>query len=108
MTQDTFKEIIDNVWPNTKKELEKTIKNAKVLIEKGEQHLRDVSEKSMASAKKLSLKLRREKLYYNLGKLVSSTAQAKLATTKKIQDLTRQIKAITRQIKRIGSKKVEK
>lgn len=105
MVQDKFKEIIENAWPKTKKELEKTINNAKGLIEKGEQHLREVSEKSVANAKKLSLGLKREKLYYNLGKLASSTAQAKLATTKKIHDLIGEIKTLTRQIKQIGGKK---
>jgi len=99
--KDSFKEVIEKVWPKTKKELEKAIESAKKMLIKGEEHLKDFSEKGIEKTKKMSLSLKKEKLYYDLGKTIAATAASKWANDKKVSDLMAGIKALERQIKKI-------
>jgi len=99
--KDPLKEIVDKVWPKTKKELEKGMKNAKVMLTKGEKYLKDVSDKGIEKTKKLSLSLKREKLFYDLGKAAATTANNKWTGSKKIQTALKEIKDLSRQIKKI-------
>lgn len=101
MGQEKFKDVIDKIWPKTKRELEKAIENAKKYLAKGEDCLKDASERGIEQTKKLSLSLRREKLYYDLGKAVAVTTMSKWKTNEKISDVIKKIKELNRQIKRI-------
>lgn len=101
MPKDKFKDVIDKLWPKTKKELEKAIENTKELINKGEKRLKVVSEKSINHTKKLSLGLKKEKLYYNLGKEAAYLSKSKWANNKKIGELISEIKGIDREIKKL-------
>ncbi len=102
--QEKFKDVVDKVWPKTKKELEKAIESAKKYLVKGEGYLKDVSEKGIEQTKKMSLSLKREKLYRDLGKVAADTAMTKWKTTKKITALVKEIKELNKQIKKIGKK----
>jgi len=97
----SFEKAMAKVWPNTKKELERMMKNTKALLDKGEKYFKDVSEKSLNSTKKLSLSLQKEKLYYDLGKAAATVPTAKLSTSKKISSLKSKIVKIEREIKKI-------
>ncbi len=99
--KDHFKEVAEKIWPMTKQELEKGIDNAKKMMVKGEKYLKSVSEKSINQTKKLSLSLRKEKLYYDLGKTVASMAATKFKSSKKISSLRKQIKDLDKEIKKI-------
>ena len=99
--KDTIKEIVDKIWPKTKKELEKGGENAKKMLAKGEEYLKDFSEKGLEKTKKISLSLQKEKMYYVLGKAIASTAMTKWRTNKKITSTIKEIKEIDKQIKKI-------
>lgn len=95
----SLKKTVDKFWPRTKKELEKVRENAKVLLVKGEKYLREVSEKGARHTKKISLSLKREKLYYNLGKTIATTASGDWKDNKKITEYLNAVKKLDRQIK---------
>lgn len=98
---DVFKEVADKIWPKTKKELEKMAENAKKMLAKGEEHLRDWSEKGIEKTKKLSLSLKREQMYYALGKLSATTPMTQWRANKKISAAVKEIKGLDKQIKKI-------
>tara|TARA_B100000315_G_scaffold257738_1_gene307522 strand:+ start:641 stop:958 length:318 start_codon:yes stop_codon:yes gene_type:complete len=99
--KDPFKEFIEKVWPQTKKEFEKAAENAKKMLNKGEEYLKDVSEKSVEKTKKMSLSLKKEKLYYDLGKAVATTPATKINSNKKVSSTLKEIKQLEKQIKSI-------
>jgi hypothetical protein len=99
--KDPLKEVVENVWPKTKKELEKGMKNAKEMLNKGEKYLKGVSDKGVEKTKKISLTLKREKLFYDLGKAAATTATNKWNSSKKIQGTLKEIKDLSREIKKI-------
>jgi len=98
--KDPLKEKIENIWPMAQKEIEKGIENAKKMIAAGEKYLKELSEKGIEKTKKTSFALKREKLYYDLGKAVASTSPDKYKTNKKITKLTKEIKKIDKEIKK--------
>jgi len=101
IAKDTMKEIREKVWPKTRKELESVLKNTKGMIDKGEKYLKNVSDKGAQKTKKLSLSLNREKLYYDLGKLVSKTPKTRWNSNQKITSSIKTIKELTKDIKKI-------
>ena len=101
MEKDDLKKTIDNLWPKTKKELEKAVKNTKEVIAKGESYIKTMSSKSIDKTRKISLSVKREKLYYTLGKDIVKTPKSKWVTDKKITELVRNIKALSKEIKKI-------
>ncbi|MDD3296831.1 MAG: hypothetical protein PHU64_05670 [Candidatus Omnitrophica bacterium] len=96
-----FRDVVEKIWPKTQVELEKAIKNAKKLLNSGEKYLKDVSEIGKKNTQKISMNIKREKLCYDLGKLISSTSQSKWATDKKIDRLIKEIKRLSRKVKSI-------
>mgnify|MGYP000238677254 CR=1 FL=1 len=101
MNKDKLKETIDKVWPGTKKELEKVITNTKKMLNKGEEYLKVVSQKSLNNTRKVSLNFKKEKLYYTLGKNVAKIPKNKWSSDKKINELVKNIKALEKEIKKI-------
>jgi predicted nucleic acid-binding Zn-ribbon protein len=98
MNKEKFKEVAEKLWPKTKKELEKAIANTKELLEKGERYIKTLSEKGVDNARKLSFSLKKEKLYYNLGKVASSVPKSKWSKNKRITDLLKEIKLLDKEI----------
>jgi len=101
MSKDTFKEVVEKVWPKTKRELEKALKNTKTMIDKGEEYLKDVSEKSVKNTKKLSINIKKEKLFYDLGKQLSSLPKTKWASSQKASKIVNSLKALDKDIKKL-------
>ena len=99
--KETLKDVVEKMWPKTKKELEKGMENAKKMLIKGEEYLREVSEKGIKQTTKLSLSIKKEKLYYDLGKAVASTSLCKAAENRKIGKLMKAVKDLEKQIKKI-------
>lgn len=99
--KDPVKNTVENIWPLAKKEIEKGVKNAKKMLAAGEKYLRELSEKGMEKTKKTSLSLKKEKLYYDLGKAVATASSANLSQNKKASKLIAEIKTLNRQIKKI-------
>ncbi len=98
--KDPFKEVVDKIWPKAKKELEKDIEAALKLLAKGKGHLKDISDKSIEKTKTLSLGIKKEKLYYKLGKLTANTPKCHWKDTQKINSLVKEIKDIEKSIKK--------
>mgnify|MGYP001587554368 CR=1 FL=1 len=81
-----FHDMVEKVWPKTKQELEKGMEVAKKIIEEGQKNIRILSEQSVKNTKKLSLNLRREKLYHDLGKVIANTPEGRWAESEKIKE----------------------
>jgi len=101
MKEQRLQEMIDKVWPRTKKELERGMVQTKKLIVEGEKQFKVISQKSIKNTKKLSLTLQREQLYYALGKSAAGTPRTKWGSAKKINSLIHNIKKLDQQIKQI-------
>jgi len=104
MPQEKVKELIEKNWPKTKIELEKAMESAKKMISKGEEYIKDLSEKSVDATKKISCNLKKEKLFYDLGKLVSATSKSKWESNKKISAMLLEIRAIDKKNKTVSKK----
>ncbi|UCG35310.1 MAG: hypothetical protein JSW17_00480 [Candidatus Omnitrophota bacterium] len=92
---------LKKLWPKTKKEWEKGLKQTKKLLDKGETYLKSVSEKGVEQTRKISLNLKKEQLYYNLGKLVANTPKTKWSKSPKVAKLLKQIANIENTVKKI-------
>ena len=102
MDKKTFKDTKNKVWPSTKRDLQKAIATAKKLIDKGEKHIKIISEKSIRSTKVISLNLKKEQIYYLLGKNVAQIGKSKWAKDKKVNNLLLDLKAINSEIKKLS------
>jgi len=96
--KESFKDVVDKLWPQAKKELDKGVKNAKKMLAKSEKYLKELSEKGVAQTKKLSLSIKREKAYYDLGKAVSAVSSTKWKVSRKISLLVKKIKGLDKEI----------
>lgn len=81
--------------------VEKAIESTRETFRKGEDYLKEVSEKGIKETKKISIGLKREKLCYELGKAAAETAMSKWQSSKKIGDLMGQIKELNKEIKKM-------
>lgn len=100
-TRKEIEEIAHKLWPKTKKELESALENTKEILSKGEQYLKDVSDKGIKNTKKLSLNFKKEKLYYDLGKTLSKIEKDKWPEDQKSEALLKKIKILDQEIKKI-------
>lgn len=100
MEMKELKKKMDALWKIVKKDLDKGLKDTTTFAKKGEVYLKDVSEKGKEKVEALAFSLKREKLYYELGKVLSALPKSKWARSKKIGDITLKIKDLTRQIKK--------
>ena len=98
---ETLKETFDRIWPQAKKEIDKGVVNAKKMLSQSEKYLKKLSEKGAAQTKKLSLSIKREKAYYDLGKAVSASPSTKWKTSRKISSLVKKIKDLDKDIDKI-------
>ncbi|MDD5613735.1 MAG: hypothetical protein PHQ54_01530 [Candidatus Omnitrophica bacterium] len=89
-----------DLWGKTKKDLENVLAESVKLIKKGEGHIKDFSEKGKIKIEIMNLKLKRENLYYKLGKTVASTVKNKWSASSKIEKLRLDIIKATKDIKR--------
>ncbi len=99
--KESLKATFDKLWPQAKKEIDTGVKNAKKMLAKSEKYLKELSEKGAAQTKKLSLSIKREKAYYDLGKAVSAASSTKWRTSRKISSLVKEIKVLDRDIRKI-------
>ena len=99
--KESFKEVVDKLWPQAKKEIDIGVKNAKKILAKSEKYLKELSEKGATQTKKLSLAIKREKAYYDLGKAVSAVPTTKWKTSRKISLLVKKIKGLDKDINKI-------
>lgn len=109
MDKKEVKKRVEAIWKEAKKDLDKVLKETTILVKKGEKQLKDISGKSKVQAEIISLKLQREKFYYELGKLVANSKDAKSKLGAKEIDILNKINKISLQIKKQTAKnKVKK
>ena len=101
MAKDKFREAVDKLWPKTKKELEKALKSTKKMIDKGEKYLKAGYEKGLENTKILSLNIKKEKLYYDLGRQVGHIPKTKWGSSSKVNKLIKEIKSLDKEIKKL-------
>lgn len=93
---------IEKIWPKTKEELEKALEKTKELMHKGEHYMKVFSEKSAKKTKKISLSLKKEQLFYKLGKTCTTIPSKGWHTNEKIASILSQINEIDLQIKTLN------
>ena len=96
-----IKEILTKLWQTSQKDFEKITKETSKLLKKGEEALKEVSQKSKEKLELVSLTLKRERLYYRLGKLITTLPKSSWEKSKKINALVKEITNLTRQIKKL-------
>lgn len=99
MKREELKSKIGKLWESTRKDLEKVLKDTNNLVKKGEEYIKEVSGKGKEKLEAMRLTLKREKLYHELGKTVSSLPKSRWANSKKIEKLVEDIKKINKEIK---------
>jgi hypothetical protein len=102
VAQEKWNEIQTKVWPKTKKELEKGMVEAKKMLNKGEKYIKSVSKKSVKETKKMSLNLKKEQLYHQLGKALAHSQKSKWTESRKANALVKKIKILDREIKKLS------
>ena len=102
VAQEKWKEMQTKLWPKTKKELEKGMAEAKKMLSKGEKYIKNVSDKGVKETKKMSLNLKKEQLYYQLGKALAHSQKTKWTENRKAEALVKKIKVLDREIKKLS------
>ncbi len=95
-----LKKKIKKIWKPVKKDLDRILKETTSLAKKGESYFKDISEKSKKKLELLSLSLKKEKLYYQLGKVVFSLPRDRWREAKKVDELISQIRKINHLLKK--------
>ncbi len=93
---------LENIWAELQIQVNDISKEAKEIGKKTEAFLRDFSIKGKAKTEEMMLRLKREQLYYNLGKLLAKSPKS----GKKIASMKSEISVLDRQIK--GKAKISK
>jgi len=86
-----------SIWPKTRKELEKALNTSKTAIDQGEKYIKTLSEKGIENAKKIVVSFKKEKLYYELGRVIAATHKSKWHESDTIETLLTQIKNLERE-----------
>jgi len=95
-----LKRKIEKLWKPVKKDLDKILKETTSLAKKGESYLKDISEKGKENLELLSLFLKKEKLYYQLGKVISTLPRNRWKEDKRVNEIVSQIKKINHILKK--------
>lgn len=100
-----LKDKVVKLWLRTKRDLENVVNDAGKLIRKGEEQIKEISEKSREKLELMSLKLKRENLYYRLGKTLAGLSRSRWQENKKLQKLISEVKKLEREIRKRSQKK---
>ncbi len=100
-----LKKTISKLWENSLKEYDKMTKEGSKLLKKGEKNLRTASHTSKQRLEVVNLTVKREKLYYQLGKTTSKQPKSRWQKSTKIESLLKQIKKLDREIKKLSTQK---
>jgi len=93
-------DIKSEFWPKTKKGIGIAINSTKKVIDSGEQYIKKLSLQGINKTKEISLSLKREKLYYKLGRLIIVTPNHEWLDNEGIARLISQIRKIDQDLKK--------
>ncbi len=99
---------LEKLWPKTKKQLDRVAKDAMVLAKKSEKQLIELSEKGKIQFELTMLQVKKEQLFYKIGKAVAKNLK-RMKKTVTLAKLDKELKSINSQIssckKDLGNKK---
>lgn len=104
MKVDDIRKKVEKLWKDHKKDVDSIIKNTQKLTKQGERYIKDTSEKGRIQFEIMTLSLQKEKLIYELGKIIARLPKNKWAKSKKPINLASKIRSINL---KIGKKKRE-
>ena len=99
-SKDTMKKTLSNLWKASRKEFDKMTQETGKLFKKGEKALTDASQKSKETLEGINAAILREKLYYQLGKVLAGMSKSKWAKSRKVNSLTKNIGRLNKEIKK--------
>ncbi|MBN2121354.1 MAG: hypothetical protein JW734_09920 [Candidatus Omnitrophica bacterium] len=99
----TLQANLQKLWKASKKEFDHLTKETSKLLKKGEKHLQEVTHKSQEKMELINATLRREKLYYELGKAVGSLPKVKWSANKKASSTANEISKLNKKIKSLSN-----
>ncbi|MDP8233770.1 MAG: hypothetical protein P9M06_03075 [Candidatus Saelkia tenebricola] len=102
--KEVLKRKISQIWIRTKKDLDSVLNETSKLLKNGEKHLKEISEKSQKNLELISLRVKKENLYYKAGKRVVLTPKSRWAGSKEIDKLIQDIKKLDREIIKLQKK----
>lgn len=105
MKVEELREKFGQVWDVTKSDIDKALDETAKLLKKGEEYFKEISGKSRDNLELVSLKVRREKLYYQLGKALSRLPAGKWAGNKKVKATLDEIKTLTQRMNKSKRRK---
>jgi hypothetical protein len=100
-----LKKTLTKLWENSLKEYDKMTNKTSKLLKTGEKNLKTASHSSKQKLEIINLTIKKEKLYYQLGKAAAKQPKNRWAKSLKIESLIKEIKQLDRQIKTLNSKK---
>jgi hypothetical protein len=92
------KQSIEKMWPDIRKRLRKISSDALELAKYSEDKVKKLSQKSKLQFELVALQLKREQLYYKLGKTACTLLNTGKLKTKELKALHTQIIDLTRRI----------
>ena len=104
MDNKEIKKKLNRLWKLGRKDLDRMLKETSDLIKKGESHIKEASKNAEQNLEAMILSLKREKLYYELGKSAAGVSQNKWTKNKKLSGLLNKTKNISRDIKKLKKK----
>jgi len=100
MKVEEMKKTVDKIWKEAKKDVEKMLDETSRLVKKGEVHLKDASEKSREKLEEAGLSLKKERLYYDLGKALVKVPRSRWLQNSKVKKIFEEARAIDRLLKK--------
>lgn len=91
---------VEQFWPQAKKTLTQLNKDAAKLFKNTEKNLVNAYAKTKKTTEEIVLKAQREKLYYDLGKIVAPLLTSDQLKNKTILQLSTEIHKLTKKIRR--------
>lgn len=104
MEKKELKNKINKLWKQSKKELDKILKDTQRLAKKGEVRLIEASQKAENNLEAMVLSLQKEKLYYELGKSLAKISKKNWKSSKKVEKMLNKIKEKKRKIRAVKNR----
>jgi len=98
-TKDRIQKEFEKIWPNAKKNITKVNKDLSKLMKKSEKNLIEVYSTVRKRTEAVIMSAKREELYYELGKNVTSLLTSDQLKNKKILDIYSQIQQLSRKLR---------
>lgn len=100
MKKKSLEKNLHDLWKQAKNDFDTVVKEGSVIAKKSEKYLKEKSKEGKKQLEALTLALKREKLFYELGKALSKIPKGKKIINKKAQIILKDIRKVNAQIRR--------